>query len=96
MCQVIPVLSSLADNIAENPEIRMTAIGILLLHDETPFSVWQKMGARIWFEPSHQVKAFTCNLMRSLADVHPTEDESSTSVCAPTFQIKTNTNRYRR
>lgn len=65
--KVLPLLASLADNVAERPEIRMAAIRTLLFHDNTPLSVWKRMAYRTWFEPNRQVHAFTYNLIHSLS-----------------------------
>ncbi|XP_057364794.1 uncharacterized protein LOC130685509 [Daphnia carinata] len=78
--KVIPLLSSLADNVAEPPEIRMAAIAVLLFHQKTPQSIWNKVASRTWFDSNHQVKAFTCDVIRSLADhssIYVGEDEST-------------------
>lgn len=77
---MIPLLSSLADNVAEPPEIRMAAIAMLLFHQKTPQSIWNKVASRTWFDSSLQVKAFTCDIIRSLADhssIRASEDEST-------------------
>lgn len=80
--QVIPLLASIADNVAERPEVRMTAISSLLFHKKTPLSLWKKIASRTWFEPNHQVRALTCDLIQSFSGINAPEDES-TSVQLP-------------
>ena len=74
--QVYPLLSALADNIAERPEVRMAAIS-MLLSVNTPLSIWQKIAYRTYFDSSQQVSAFTYSLINSLAsaeEVHMWHD----------------------
>jgi hypothetical protein len=75
---VTPLLASLADNVAERPEIRMAAISMLLFHKKTPMNIWKKIASRTWFDPSHQVAVFTCDVIQSVSEeIHSSEDEST-------------------
>lgn len=64
--QIHPILTSLASNVGERPEIRMTSIALLLLSN-APQSTFQKLAAGTWFEPSRQVASFVNTLIHSLA-----------------------------
>ena len=44
----------MATNVGERPEVRMAAMGLLFMSN-APLSVWQKIVASTWFEPSQQV-----------------------------------------
>lgn len=59
---------SLAGNVAERPEIRMAAIG-LLFHSNAPVAIWQKFAAMTWFEPSRQVGTYIHSLIHSLSNI---------------------------
>ena len=62
------MLTSLATNIGERPEVRMASIGMLLLSNATQ-SVYTKLAASTWFESSRQVHSFVHSLISSLAAV---------------------------
>jgi hypothetical protein len=62
---VRPVVLSLIDNPAENPEVRIAAVSILPYTDPT-IAELQKMAIRTWYEPSKQVTAFIYSTLKSL------------------------------
>lgn len=64
---MVPLLSSLADNVAERPEVRMAAVDMLLFHADTPLKMWRKIAHRTWFESIQQMNSYVCNIIHSLA-----------------------------
>ena len=66
--QIHPILNSLASNIGERPEVRMAAIGILLMSN-APLSVWQKIATSTWFEQNKQIATFIHHLVHQIADL---------------------------
>lgn len=63
------MLSSLADNVAQAPAVRMAAVSLLLADAAAPLAAWRRVAYRTWFDPSHQVQAFTHSLLASLASL---------------------------
>lgn len=69
--KVHPILTGLANNRGERPEIRMAAIG-MLMSTNAALPVWQKLASATWFEPSQQVQSFIYSLVHSFSKVPPT------------------------
>jgi hypothetical protein len=68
--QIHPILASLAGNVAERPEVRMAALGLLFMSN-APQSLWQKFASSTWFEPNRQFASFTHSLIGSMVNMPP-------------------------
>ena len=66
--KVHPIWASLASNVSERPEIRMTSLGLLLMSN-APQALWQKFAANSWFESNRQMASFTHKLIQSIANI---------------------------
>ena len=66
--KIHPILYSLASNVAERPEVRMAALGVLFMSN-APQHIWQKFAAMTWFEPSRQVATYVYSLLHSISNV---------------------------
>jgi hypothetical protein len=63
-------LASLASNVAERPEVRMAALGVLFMSN-APQTWWQKFASSTWFEPNRQFASFTHSLIESVINMPP-------------------------
>lgn len=64
------MLNSLASNVGERYEVRMAALGLLLMSN-APLVMWQKFAAASWFEPNRQMGSYIQSLIDSLSKVPP-------------------------
>lgn len=62
------LVDTLYDNPAENPEVRMAALSVLL-HSNATFATWQKVAWNSWFEKNDQVAAFASSLVTTVAEI---------------------------
>ena len=72
--RVTPLLIPLCENVAERPDVRMAAIGMLLTSN-APLVVWQRLASRMWIEPSAQVHAFLYDMLVSFTKYPPIYQE---------------------
>merc|ERR1719427_2276294 len=63
---VRPILMSIIENIAERPEVRISAVA-LLPYAQPTIAELKMIAVRTWLEPSRQVASFIYSTLRSLA-----------------------------
>merc|ERR1719354_1002224 len=72
-----PVFSSIVENTAESPEVRMAAITALTYCKPSSADL-QRLALRTWYEPSRQVASYTYSTLKTLKNLPAANSEYET------------------